>query len=51
MTSIVAKTGRRTQSSDSIGYSAFAVDGDLHAVGQVVDVGQRDEIARLERRR
>ena len=29
------------------GYSVISVDGDLHAVGQVVDVGERDHVAQL----
>src|SRR5436309_2235443 len=68
MTSIVAKTGRRTQSSESInkrcarlkpsrdavGRAArrtclfdVAADGHLQAVGELVDVGHGDHIARL----
>src|ERR1700694_3718034 len=44
MTSIVAKTGRRTQSSDSMHVLHLLGDGHLLAVGQLVDVGDRDPV-------
>src|SRR5215470_1787080 len=48
MTSIVAKTGRRTQSSESTGLLRLgAVDRDLLAVHEDVDVGERHHVAGL----
>src|SRR5678816_162119 len=46
ITSIVANTGRRTQSSDSI--LVFSLDRDLHAVGQRIDLCHRHAIRRLQ---
>src|SRR5262245_60258995 len=47
MTSIVAKTGRRTQSSDNIWLLRLRSDGDLQAVDQFVDIGHRHGLAGL----
>ena len=47
ITSIVANTGRRTHSSDSM-TTPSPLTRDLHAVGQVVDVGQRHHVAQLD---
>src|SRR3954465_10602922 len=52
ITSIVANTGRRTQSSASIEKSPLSLfagrrDADVLPVGQLVDVGERDRIAGL----
>src|SRR5678815_1815880 len=47
VTSIVANTGRRTQTSESTSVLRCA-DGHLLTVRQVVDVGRRHEIAGLE---
>src|SRR5689334_9671205 len=44
VTSIVANTGRRTQSSDSIGLLHLPLGGHLHPVGEVVHVGHRDQV-------
>src|SRR5580765_1845415 len=50
MTSIVAKTGRRTHSSeiDTSVSRLRGIDADLQAVGQLLDVGERHPIARLD---
>src|SRR5574339_929029 len=48
VTSIVANTGRRTHSSDSIGLYSRLLNGtlhrDLHAVREIVHVGHRDNV-------
>src|SRR4029079_4287017 len=46
ITSIVAETGRRTQNSESTRPSLFR-DGDVRAIGERVDVGDRDRLAFL----
>ena len=47
ITSIVAKTGRRTQSSESMRYPCL-IAVHLHAVDQFLDVGDRDRVAGLD---
>src|SRR5262245_2053511 len=52
VTSMVAKTGRRTQISESIGLLRLSLlaDRDLLSVGEVVHVGQRHAVAGLQAR-